>query len=177
MLRSICEYMHILVFYILSFSSIYFSIITINTHKTLRAAVFLCLTMITNACLYLLLGAEFLAIVQILIYVSGIIILLVFVIMLTDTLQEEEIDVAFSKKFIAIIVSCLFFIANLITIFFLTPIKKTFFNDIIAYNENNLIKIGFKLLDLNQNGYILPFEIISVLLLVVLIGCIKISKI
>jgi len=133
--------------------------------------------MITNACLYLLLGAEFLAIVQILIYVSGIIILLVFVIMLTDTLQEEEIDVAFSKKFIAIIVSCLFFIANLITIFFLTPIKKTFFNDIIAYNENNLIKIGFKLLDLNQNGYILPFEIISVLLLVVLIGCIKISKI
>jgi len=49
--------------------------------------------MIINSGFYLLLGAEFLAVVQMLVYVSGIVVLLIFVIMLTDTLQNEDVDV------------------------------------------------------------------------------------
>jgi NADH:ubiquinone oxidoreductase subunit 6 (subunit J) len=82
---------------------------TIHTNKTLRSAVFLCLVMITNAGFFLLLGTEFLAIIQMLVYVSGIIILLIFVIMLTNTIEDDSTETPWIKKFIHIAIPCLFF--------------------------------------------------------------------
>jgi NADH-quinone oxidoreductase subunit J len=111
-----------------------------------------------------------------LVYVSGIIILLIFVIMLTNTIEDDSIKIPWVKKFIYIIIPCLFFIINAFIIIFAIPNKALNKHNIVAYDESNLAKIGFKILDINQNGYVLPFEILSILLLIVLIGCLKISR-
>lgn len=176
MFKFFYEHIHVFTFYILSLLMIFFSILTVSTNKTLRSAVFLSLVMTTNASLYLLLGSEFLAIVQMLVYVSGVVILLIFVIMLTDTLQDPKIYISFTRKFFSFFISIFFFIINSVSIVFLLPNKIELLTNLKMYNESNLAKIGFNFLDICQNGYIIPFELISLLLLVVLIGCLKISK-
>jgi NADH-quinone oxidoreductase subunit J len=132
--------------------------------------------MIINSGFYLLLGAEFLAVVQMLIYVSGIVVLLIFVIMLTDTLQNEDVDVNMSRKLISIIISSVFFLINVFAIIFIFPESNDYVINLTVYEESNLANIGFKLLDIGYSGYVIPFEIISLLLLTSLVGCLKISR-
>jgi len=170
------KFTHIFMFYTLSILSIFFSIATIYTNKTLRAAIFLCIFMIINSGFYLLLGAEFLAVVQMLVYVSGIVVLLIFVIMLTDTLQNEDVDVNTSRKLISIIISSVFFLINVFAIVFVFPDNNDYIINLTVYEESNLANIGFKLLDIGYSGYVIPFEIISLLLLTSLVGCLKISR-
>jgi NADH-quinone oxidoreductase subunit J len=132
--------------------------------------------MIINSGFYLLLGAEFLAVVQMLVYVSGIVVLLIFVIMLTDTLQNEDVDVNMSRKLISIIISSVFFLINVFAIVFIFPENNDYIINLTVYEESNLANIGFKLLDIGYSGYVIPFEIISLLLLTSLVGCLKISR-
>jgi len=113
------------------------------------------------------------AIIQILVYISGIVILLIFVIMLTDVTQEYIPGTLF-QSFLAKINVALFFSAIVCLVIFYFP-SHMLMKNFITYHENNLALIGFSILNTNQNGYILPFEIISLLLLVVLVGCLKIS--
>jgi NADH-quinone oxidoreductase subunit J len=176
MFENLYTSIHVLLFYILAIFSLSFSIITVCAGRTLKTAIFLCATMVVNACFYLLLGSEFLAIVQLLVYVSGIIVLLIFVIMLTDIQQSESTSVSFSKKLFSLLLTSLLFVFNTAGILCLISKNTGFYVDLITYNERQLSTLGFKILDLNQNGYILPFELISILLLVVLIGCLKISR-
>lgn len=176
MLQDLFENLNILFFYMLSALSICFSIMTVRTNKTLRAAIFLCFVMTINSGFYLLLESEFLAIIQMLVYVSGIIVLLIFVIMLTNTSQSDEIENSYFRKILSFFMAFIFFIINVLVILFVFPINNKYNLNFISYDESNLAKIGFKILDINQNGYILSFEIISLLLLMVLIGCLKIAR-
>ena len=176
MLKDLFENTNVLFFYILSALSICFSIMIVHTNKTLRAAIFLCFVMTINSGFYLLLESEFLAIIQMLVYVSGIIVLLIFVIMLTNTSQSDEVENSYFRKAVSFLMASTFFIINVLVIIFVLPIKNRYNLNLITYDESNLAKIGFKILDINQNGYILSFEIISLLLLMVLIGCLKIAR-
>jgi len=176
MLKFFFENIHTIMFYVLSFTSISLSLIAVCTNKTLRSAIFLCAVMVINSGFYLLLGSEFLAVIQMLVYVSGIVILLIFVIMLTNTLQSDEIKISFLKQAISALIAFLFFIANVFIITLVLPNKNSYALNFIKYDESNLAKIGFKILDINQTGYILSFEMISILLLIVLIGCLKIAR-
>ncbi|XEC95331.1 NADH-quinone oxidoreductase subunit J [Paenibacillus tarimensis] len=118
--------------------------------------------------MFVLLEAEFVAFVQVLIYAGAISILMVFGIMMTkhQVLQEEPVR-PLHESLSAIAALCLFgilFYAIRITEF---PAAGPF-----QSGEDNTMEIG-KLL---YTGFVIPFELVSVLLTVAFIGAIVIAK-
>ncbi len=163
------------VFCSLAIISILFAIASISTKKNLRAAIYLCMFMLCIAGFYLMLNAEFMAAVQILIYIGGIIVILVFIIMITHTGNNTTTHCPLIQKITSAFLSIIFLLINLKIIF-----SNNFSIDInkigeFSYKETEIAQIGMKILSIGQNGYILPFEMISIFLLIILIGSIKIA--
>ena len=73
-------------FYGMAVAAVFFAVATVISRHIFRSAVYLMCVLLAGAGFYLLLGAEFLAGVQVLVYVGGIVVLLAFVVMLTSTL-------------------------------------------------------------------------------------------
>ena len=138
------------------------------SRNPVTSAMFLVLTIISMAGLFVLLHAFFLAAVQVLVYAGAVMVLFLFVIMMLDLKEEERRKV---KK--------LGLVAGLIAI---GAIVGIFMKSLIATHpgENlpaptavgDTAKLG-KLLFTN---YLLPFEIVSILLLVAMVGVILLSK-
>lgn len=133
------------------------------------SAIFLGLTFISIALLYLLLNAEFLATTQILIYVGAINVLIVFAIMLVNKTNNQNI----LNKYVNInwvSLSLTFFL--MFCFFFM--IINTEWKEVIELSNsiNDINKIGYELLTI----FVLPFELLSILLLIALIGAVIIAR-
>lgn len=160
------------IFYILGLVIIAGSILTVTTRKLLHSAIYLLFVLLATAGLYLELNYHFLAMVQISVYIGGILVLLVFSIVLTQHVGEK-LEIASKTKSI---------ITGLISIsgiaFMSYIISSTNFD--IA-NQGQLIEIdmatiGKKMLGMGRDGYLLAFETMSILLLACIIGAILIAK-
>src|SRR5262249_35729944 len=136
-----------------------------------HGAVFLISTLIATAGIFLLLQAEFLFVVQIILYVGGIMVLFVFVIMLVN-LDVSLRQVQFNRqKYVAIVLS-------------LVLGAQVFFALWIARNGLNLASPVLQMPARNSEAvadaifqrYMLPFEIASILLLVAMIGAVVMAK-
>jgi NADH-quinone oxidoreductase subunit J len=131
------------------------------------SAMFLVLTIISMSGLFLLLHAYFLAAVQILVYAGAVIVLFLFVIMLLDLKEEQRRRI----KFFGLVTGVIS--VGMITVIFLKALHKTDLNAQAAPSiEGGTAALG-KLL---FTQYILPFEVVSILLLVAMIGVIMLSK-
>jgi NADH-quinone oxidoreductase subunit J len=161
-----------LLFYAISIITIVFALAVTMSRNLLRAAVYLMMVLLTSASLYIMLDAEFLAGIQVLVYVGGIVVLIVFAVMLTRSAELLDRP-PLSRKLSAGLASLLFAAAT-IGIFWTSrfPIAQ----NNAALPPNNTEEIGLKLLDYGSGGYILPFEIISVLLLATIIGGIVVAR-
>tara|TARA_Y100001968_G_C19393982_1_gene737188 strand:- start:1139 stop:1684 length:546 start_codon:yes stop_codon:yes gene_type:complete len=147
------------------------------SRNPVTSAMFLVLTIISMSGLFVLLNAFFLAAVQILVYAGSVIVLFLFVIMLLDVKEEEKRQLQKFGTFMGLIS-----VIGLAAIIISTT-NQTF--TIVNQTEAAAIKQTF-----NQSGsaetkplgkllfteYVLPFEIISLLLLVAMLGCILLSK-
>ena len=137
------------------------------SRNPVTSAMFLVLTIISMAGLFVLLHAFFLAAVQILVYAGAVIVLFLFVIMLLDLKEEQRRRI---KMFG--IVAGLISVGTIVAIF-LKSLHATNLNAHTSpVTEGDTISLG-KLL---FTQYTLPFEIVSVLLLVAMIGVILLSK-
>jgi NADH-quinone oxidoreductase subunit J len=137
------------------------------SRSPVTSAMFLVLTIISMAGLFVLLHAFFLAAVQILVYAGAVIVLFLFVIMLLDLKEEQRRKI---KMFgiIAGLVS-----VGTIAAIFLKSLHATNLNAHPSpVTEGDTASLG-KLL---FTQYVLPFEVVSVLLLVAMIGVILLSK-
>jgi NAD(P)H-quinone oxidoreductase subunit 6 len=117
--------------------------------------------------IYVFLGADFVAGVQLLIYVGGILVLILFAVMLTHRITDVEITNRAAGRIPALIITGLF-IYLLIQTVRETPwvkVKET------AYQPTTA-KIG----DLFLESYLLPFELASLVLLAALIGAVVLSR-
>jgi len=131
------------------------------------SAMFLVLTIISMSGLFLLLHAYFLAAVQILVYAGAVIVLFLFVIMLLDLKEEQRRRI----KFFGLVAGLLS--VGMITVIFLKALDRTNLNAQASPTiEGGTAALG-KLL---FTQYILPFEVVSILLLVAMIGVILLSK-
>jgi NADH-quinone oxidoreductase subunit J len=148
-----------------------FSVFTVTSRKILRAAVSLLMVLIATAGLYFLLNYEFLAAVQLTLYAGGIVVLIIFSILLTSQL-DHKFEVVELKK---VIFSALAALAGFIVVA-TTILNHTFEADTAAAAEVNMNVIGKSLLGTGTNGYVLPFEVISILLVAAMIGAIVIAK-
>ncbi|MCB0386193.1 MAG: NADH-quinone oxidoreductase subunit J, partial [Bdellovibrionales bacterium] len=90
-----------LFFYVLSALALIFALRVVSSPRLFRAAVALMAVLGATAGFYLLLGAEFLAAIQLLVYVGGIVVLIVFVVMLTGSLGQMEDRTSFARKAVA----------------------------------------------------------------------------
>ena len=132
-----------------------------------HSAVALLFTLFGVAGLYIFLYADFMAATQVVIYVGGILVLIIFGVMLTNKIDSPSIASSSSNQVIGSLVASLLFLLNLAVIF--TTDWKI--SDLIPI-EGTVRPIGRMLLD----QYLLPFELVSVLLLGALIGASVLSR-
>ncbi|MGG3803653.1 NADH-quinone oxidoreductase subunit J [Metabacillus fastidiosus] len=154
-------------FIIFAVIAIYGGLFMIMTKKVVHMIISLVFTFISIACLYILLLAEFVAVVQILIYSGAITIMILFGIMLTKHKDETKKKINWKKNVLVFISIVTFGI-----VVFLGIYKLDFGTVPQALHENNTEQIGMSL----YSHYIIPFELTSVILLVALIGAIILAR-
>lgn len=158
-----------IIFYILSAFILGTAVLSVTTKKIFRSAIWLLFSLIGIAGLYFWLQVEFIAAVQIVVYVGGIVVLIIFSIFLTQQSGKEMPGPPLLRT-IASILSVLFGFA----LSYLLIYK----NDFKAGDKEfdwSVSKIGKQMLETGENGYVLPFEVVTMLLLAAMVGCIVIA--
>lgn len=155
------------IFYILAAIIIGSAVMVVSMKNIFHSALFLVLCFFSVAGIYILLEAEFLAAVQILIYVGAITILMIFAIMLTHKLYSAKIKQSNEQVIPGLIIVGTLLIATLFALGN-TAWKLSFETP----PDQSVVGIGKLLL----TSYVLPFEIVSVVLLTALIGAVIIAS-
>ena len=144
----------------------------VTTRRILRAAVYLTGVLFCGAVFYLLLQAEFLAGVQVLVYIGGIVVLLVFAVMLTSSSELLEDHPSRGRQVIGLLASLAFFVLTALALLH----TEFAFLQSPQRSASDVHEIGRRLLDSGPGGYVLPFEVISLLLLASVIGGIVVAR-
>jgi len=156
-----------IIFYLFAAITIVSGILVVNSKNIVHAAFSMLLTFFGVAGIYVLLGADFLAIVQIMVYVGGILILLLFGVMLTNKITNVEIRSG-SIQIIPAIIGLAVFAAILFSIMTSTKWKTEQYE--IPFTTS--YQIGEILI----TEYVLIFELLGILLLIALIGAASIAR-
>lgn len=159
-----------IIFYLLAALTLGSGVLSVSTRQIFRAAIYLLFTLIGIAGIYFWLNYQFIAAVQIVVYVGGIVVLIIFSIFLTQQAGEKLTKQKLGRKiFSALAVFCGFGLTML------QVYQHTFYETVESAVPVNVADIGRKMLSVNNEGYALPFEIVSMLLLAAMIGCIVIA--
>ena len=124
--------------------------------------------------MYFLMGYTFLGAVQVMVYAGGIVVLYVFAILLTRGAKDKLSDNTKQKIFVSALLSLVGFGA-----FVYAFLKAGFGTDkLVAPNESiiSMKDIGMNLLSTETNGYLLPFEVVSLLLLACIVAALLIAR-
>lgn len=155
------------IFYFFAALTIGGALIVVFARSLIYSAFGLLFTFFGVACLYVYLGADFLAAAQVVIYVGGILILLLFGVMLTHKLYDLKLKTEIYQLFPSALITVAVFLTLLAAMF------KTTWHAPAQLNQNpTTAEIGI----LFMKDYILPFEIASIFLLVALIGAAMIVR-
>lgn len=157
-------------FAILALISIVSSVVMISAHRPIDSALSFIVTLISIAALFALVNATFLFVVQIIIYAGAILSLILFIIMFLNIKDENLPDEKYKNRW-------LLGTSIIITPFSLILIDLILRSDIAVHalrdEKFGTIKdVGITLF----SQWILPFELVSILLLVALIGAVTLSK-
>ena len=163
------------VFYILAAIIIITSILAVTTKRIFRAATYLLFVLIGTAGIYLMLNYHFLAAVQISVYAGGILVLFIFAILLTSP-NGDQIEPSDKKKTVMGLFAALGGLAVTSVIFLKHEFLYSNNPTIVGDAEINMKKIGYALMGTDKYQYLLPFEVLSVLLLACIIGGILIAR-
>lgn len=147
------------------------SVAAVTSRRILRAAVYLLFALGGTAAFYFYVDYYFLAGVQLLVYAGGIVVLIIFSILLTSDINEK-LEKPVTIKVLASL-------ALVVISFLLTAIiigMHTFPETDAVRAEVSMQYIGKTLLSYKDGGYVLPFEVISIVLLAALAGAIVIAK-
>ncbi len=164
-------------FYFFGGLAVLSAILVVTRRNAVHSAIFLATTLLATAGIYLQLRAEFLFAVQVILYVGGIVVLFVFVIMLVN-LEVALHQVQFTgQKWVASLVA-LALGGEILFAIYLAQKSPPNVNVLrlpaapVTALDRNTEVIGRALF----TGYMLPFEIASVLLLVAMIGAVVMAK-
>ena len=159
--------MEVAVFLVLSIVILASALAVVTVKNIFHCALFLILCLFSVAGFYVLLHAEFIAVVQVLIYVGAVAVLIIFAIMLTSRLTGKNPEMTNEKSFLGGFLSLVLFVViwvNLIN----TAFKEI---DVEPYPDS-----AWQIGRLLMTDFVLPFELVSVLLLAALIGAIVIAR-
>ncbi|TSA26556.1 MAG: NADH-quinone oxidoreductase subunit J [Ignavibacteriales bacterium] len=156
-----------IIFYIFAAITLLSALFVVTTRNIVHSAFYLLFTFFGVAGIYVLLGADFIAISQILIYVGGILILLLFGVMLTNKITNVEIRTGTVHMLPAAIATGIF-MGAVVAVMVWTEWKSE--PSVIPLTTTK--DIGHLLL----TDYVLIFELLGILLLVALIGAASIAR-
>jgi NADH-quinone oxidoreductase subunit J len=160
-----------IIFYIISAFVLGTGVLAVTTRKIFRSAIWLLFSLVGVAALYFWMQVEFIAAVQIIVYVGGVVVLIIFSIFLTQQSGSEMPKpplrrIVFSLLSVILGFSFSFRIINEYG-FTAVPSSKSFTVPVAA--------VGEQMLSTTEHGFVLPFEVVSMLLLAAMIGCIVIA--
>lgn len=158
-------------FFVLAGLTILSAILTISSRNPVHSILYLIVTFFSISAHYVLMNAQFLAVVNIIVYGGAIMVLFLFVVMLMNLNKE---DTKFGKPFIILIgslVSILFF-ALTASIFLQSDIKTS--NQVLLGGGD--IGLTERLGEVLYSQYVVPFELASILFMAAMIGAVLLSK-
>ncbi len=176
------------IFYLIAGIIICSAFLVVTLRNLFHCALFLALAMFGVSGVFLFLNFEFLAIVQVLIYVGAVTVLIIFGIMLTRNVMDDKTRVLNKQVFLAIIAA-----AAVMTISFSAVGKSVFFEGDhptitmaetsaapdppkpSSLGQNDVYALGLELIR-PEKGYAFSFEFVSVLLLSALVGAIVVAR-
>ena len=159
-----------IIFYLLAAFTLVNALLAVTTRQIFRAAIFLLFTLIGIAGLYFWMQYEFIAAVQIVVYVGGITVLIIFSIFLTQQAGDLLPKQKMSRQLFSALAAFCGFALTMVQVF-----QHSFTEAMAQPIDPTVVNIGNQMLGVNVGGYSLPFEVISILLLAALIGCIVIA--
>jgi len=169
-------------FYLLAAIAIVSALYVAATKNLVHSVFMFFVTLMAVAGLFVLCMADFVAITQVVIYVGGILVLIIFAFMLSG--KETLANLQQQSKFINISKLPAFFLAGLFFIVLLNVILKSnvnsqqwiekavLTNNVITAKDTTIDNIGINLM----GSYLLPFEAISILLMMALVGAAHLSR-
>ncbi|MEN9324051.1 MAG: hypothetical protein RIT03_987 [Bacteroidota bacterium] len=160
----------LLLFSVLSAITLATAFLTIFTKNPIHSAIYLviCFSSITGH--YLLLNAQFLGIVNFIVYTGAIMVLFLFTLMLMNLNKEDEVHKPRVTRLAAVVLFCVMCLVLLAIFINSKPIVGEY--DLSGEDYQSTKVLGNVLL----NEYMLPFEYVSILLLVAMIGVVLLSK-
>lgn len=174
-----------LLFWVVAVVMVGAALMVVGARKIVHSALALVVVFAMAAGIYLLLNAEFIAIVQILIYAGAVTILILFALMLTRVTGQSSVTNPNSKTWWAALIVCALVGAGVIFASTFTRSTARIGDIAAAYGgaggscplpPNNVIYIGQLLYSPTCYSYVLPFEIASLVLLVAIVGAIVIGR-
>jgi NADH-quinone oxidoreductase subunit J len=167
-------------FYVIAVALVGSSLAVVMLRNVVHAALFLALVFGTAAGVYVLLNAEFIAIVQILIYAGAVTVLVLFAIMLTQNAMSQTSSPFSGQTWLATLISVALAAGLIFTV---GSSQMALANPDASANLVNAINGGGSVARIGQllyspfnYSYVLPFEIASIVLLVAIIGAIVIGR-
>jgi len=162
----------VIIFYFISAFILITGFMAVTSRKIFRSAMALLFSLAGIAGLYFWMDVNFIAAVQIIVYVGGIVVLIIFSIFLTQKAGDEMKKPPLKRTIFSLlaVLAGLGLTCNLINEFGFnssSELPSTFKADVAD--------IGTQMLSTTEHGFVLPFELVSILLLAALIGCIVIA--
>jgi NADH-quinone oxidoreductase subunit J len=159
-----------IVFYLLAAMTLVTALLAVTSRQIFRSAIYLMATLLGIAGLYFWMRYEFVAAVQIVVYAGGIAVLIIFSIFLTQQAGEKLPPPASRRTLFAALAVLSGFILAMLQV-----MRFPFSGTREAPVDAGMSAIGKQMLSVEKGGYALPFEVVSILLLAAMIGCIVIA--
>lgn len=169
-----------LIFWLVALMTVASSILVVAARNVLHAAFSLCLAFLGVACIYVFLHADFVAAVQLIVYVGGILVLIMFAVMFSSNVVEDTAESGRSRlgmaagfgSAVALFAAVVLMLQRLDA-----PLVKANAQGSVPYQATVSVAAGETGLGHYLMGqYLLPFEVASVLLLAALIGAVVIVR-
>ena len=168
---------HAIIFYIFSFIAILSAIMVVASKNTVHSVFFLILDFISISCLFIMIGAEFLGMIMLIVYVGAVAILFLFVVMMLNVAQQKNEWFTSQKSSthipIGLLISLIIFFELIIVIG--SWKYKTDLVDSISIQINSSITNTQSLGNVIYTDYIHLFQLSGMILLVAMIGAIVLT--
>ncbi|MCX6070356.1 MAG: NADH-quinone oxidoreductase subunit J [Chloroflexi bacterium] len=161
-----------IIFLVTGFVTLLAGVMVVASPKLVHAALWLIVSLAGVAVLFVLLNANFLAVVQVVVYIGAIAILIIFTVMLTRRVMADS-GPTHNRTWWVALLSAVVLLGGLLALIWQHPAFQAVPAELAAA-DTSLTVLGTSLVDVNR--YLVPFEVASVLLLAALIGAIAVAR-
>ncbi len=159
-----------IVFFILTIFAIGGAIGVVTSRSLFHSALYLVLSLFGVAGYYVLLSAGFLAVVQLMVYIGAVAILILFAIMFSRQIMSADRNQLNQQWWVSLIIAVLLLVVLVITV---NAVEAWQISEAVAQPAENMVEqLGLALL----GPYLIPFEVIGILLSVALIGAVILAR-